>query len=696
MFHQHSQWKKCWQLISGIHFETPQRQVLERLRALSAHLVDGLKPTKQPAAQQIKQAKDACPKDWQPFVEMLQHYINVDFIEANRLFSHYLIYEYRGSTSSLAFYLSTESNMTKLLDDIWDYHTLDRMFQLKVVRNLLEHYKSTKHIYATEYNKIVTELKLPKLRQSYIEQFELLLRDTPPAKFTNAEVLHSQSKLTAWSERRCREMIEVLQIILLCVDADWIVPTQLSKLVELFKYHLLGRQTQYLNAVNRQHQDLIQKLTYSQVALFIKCADVRHRSLATEVLVECRQLIDTEVIGWYQYAEHGPLLLAWMLFAFADATLLDDEDAQRKYRQFGTRATQLGAFGYLHAMIAHAMYDDKSSTANCFRRSVYNLLCLLCDLFDEDGTVARYPGAYELCAELLKTPAIARDFCADEESGIRSLYNTALENFGVDFVALSSIVNALAISMPRHNLNDQLSNLPMYSEIYTGSEQYQLKASADTSGSDVVLLENYFPFRHIDYRIPAGTHAVIVDRGNIDTIHFRHSVNYYDVLHHEIDELLANAQSTEIDGDRIRRVTAGLKYLAVALTRIDNPADITAEMVHPVEMVFDILVKFKVSPMPPIELLAICLNVCEALLPLYREEILKRMVNLNILPYVTNEALDYRAYVKGVNFSSAVVGHFLINFEKQLGKYDFLMAYFSFIKTCSRVKSVDIDGKREI
>lgn len=617
---------------------------------------------------------------------MLHHYINVDFIEANRLFSYYLIYEYRGSTSSLAFYLSTEGNMTKLLDDIWDYHTLDRMFKLKVVRNLLEHYKSTKHIYATEYNKIVNELKLPNIRQSYVEQFELLLKDVPPAKFTNAEVLNSQCKLTAWSERRCREMIEVLQIILLCVDADWIVPAQLSKLVELFKYHLLGRQTQYLNGTNRQHQDLIQKLTYSQVALFMKCAEVRHCSLPAEVLAECRRLIDNEVIGWYQYAEHGPLLLAWMLFAFADGSLLDDEDAQRKYRQFGTRATQLGVFGYLHSMCAHPMYDDKSYTAMAVRRSVYNLLCMLCDLFDEDGTVARYPGVYELCAELLKTPAIARDFCADEESGIRSLYNTALENFGVDFVSLSSIVNALAVSMPRYNLNEQLTNLPMYSEIYGGGERYQLKALTDTSGSDVLLMDDYFPFRHIDYRIPAGTHAVIVDRGNIETIHFRHRVNYYNVLHHEIDELLANAQSTEIDGDRIRRVTAGLKYLAVALSRIDNAADITADMVHPVEMVFDVLLKFKVSPMPPIELLANCLRVCEALLPLYRDEILKRIVNLNILPYVTNETLDYRAYVTGVNFSSAVVGHLLINFEKQLGKYDFLMAYLSFIKACSRVR----------
>lgn len=53
-------------------------------------------------------------------------------------------------------------------------------------------------------------------------------------------------------------------------------------------------------------------------------------------------------------------------------------------------------------------------------------------------------------------------------------------------------------------------------------------------------------------------------------------------------------------------------------------------MIHPIEMVFDILLKFKTSPLPPIKLLAICVKICESLLPLYQTEILHRIEKLNI------------------------------------------------------------------
>lgn len=104
----------------------------------------------------------------------------------------------------------------------------------------------------------------------------------------------------------------------------------------------------------------------------------------------------------------------------------------------------------------------------------------------------------------------------------------------------------------------------MYSEVYI-SDRLQLKAIIDLSSSDVLLLENYRQFSKIDYTIPAGTHAVIVDRGSIETIHFRYPINYYNVLHNEIIQLLDNAQSTEIDSKQICRVTAGLKYLSIAI-----------------------------------------------------------------------------------------------------------------------------------
>lgn len=74
-------------------------------------------------------------------------------------------------------------------------------------------------------------------------------------------------------------------------------------------------------------------------------------------------------------------------------------------------------FNYLHEMISHSMYQDKSFVANCIRKSLYNHLCFLCDLFDDDGSVAQYHGVYNLVCELLKSSALAKDFCANKDTG---------------------------------------------------------------------------------------------------------------------------------------------------------------------------------------------------------------------------------------------------------------------------------------
>lgn len=158
------------------------------------------------------------------------------------------------------------------------------------------------------------------------------------------------------------------------------------------------------------------------------------------------------------------------------------------------------------------------------------------------------------------------------------------------------------------------------------------------------------------------------------------------MLHNEIDELLVETvRYTDVDADRKTRVSAGLKYLARALCAVVNPLqDISNEMVHPTEMVFDLLTKFKLVTQPPIELMSKCLEVCVNLVPLFDLEIVRRIINLNMLPSIGGDQLDYRALSLGVGFESGLVGYYLINFEKNSGQYDFLLTYLHFLCTYTK------------
>lgn len=220
----------------------------------------------------------------------------------------------------------------------------------------------------------------------------------------------------------------------------------------------------------------------------------------------------------------------------------------------------------------------------------------------------------------------------------------------------------------------------MYTEYYN-SQRINLKPS-DFVEDEFVLTHDFQPFGiKIDYTIRAGTTATVTDKVAGTQIHFKTSLNYFNVLHHEINELLFDLiKRPEIDVQREQRVASGLKYLASAVRRIKSPTDIPSEMVHPTEMVFDILLKFKDVPNPPIEMLAECMEVCAALVPMLQTEIGKRVINLDTLPVCTNHEMNYREYAHGMSLDTAGVGQFLVSHEKATGRFEFLSAYLTFLK----------------
>lgn len=191
----------------------------------------------------------------------------------------------------------------------------------------------------------------------------------------------------------------------------------------------------------------------------------------------------------------------------------------------------------------------------------------------------------------------------------------------------------------------------------------------------------------MDYVIPAGTNAIVLDKSNGTHIQLRTSLNYFDVLHHEINELLSDVvRRPEMDPMRMNRVYWGLKYLGAVLRRINDPTGISTEMIHPIEIVFDIFLKFKDVPNPPIDLLAQCFNVCTALIPTHQNEIFKRVINMDILPFCTTDKLNFNEYANGAGFDTGLVGYYLVSYEKVSGRYEFLTAYLTFLRAFAMVR----------
>lgn len=163
----------------------------------------------------------------------------------------------------------------------------------------------------------------------------------------------------------------------------------------------------------------------------------------------------------HQNAEHGPILLSWMVMNFQLIELQAENPEFQRFNQYGTKATRLGVFGYLHKMISHPMYRDQSLAAFIACRTVYNLLAFMCEIFDSDRVVVQHTNVIELLSELVKNPHIATTFYnhmngagaagastdgSNNNNGGQSLFQTTVENFPIDFVSLSMIAHSLTIT----------------------------------------------------------------------------------------------------------------------------------------------------------------------------------------------------------------------------------------------------------
>ncbi|KAH8401738.1 hypothetical protein KR009_007585, partial [Drosophila setifemur] len=684
-------WKRLWQMVSGIHYETPKETVLAELMNVTTELQAGVlqfKPKRASDVQLNMLLKEKKQEKLLPFTERLQELLDLESVQCWEILCYYLTQEYRGSASLLTQLISTETNMAKLHEDIRHYYSLERMIVLKIVKNLLVFHRVPNQPYHQEYRLVVEKLTLTCLRDSYLEQLETLISELPPRKLMVGESFHSTDRLIAWSERNARETNEVLHILLLLAEHLPMGLDQIKRIFAACKQHSLGRMQKYLDDSQPYHLELIRSLTYSELVLIIKCLDFEKPQEHADLIEKLVEDLQVDIASMHHRPEHGPLLLVWMLLRLRGTNDADDASSLLRCRQLGKRAVDLKCFEQLHLIASHSMYADDSMVSRIARKTIYNQVGYMCDLFDGDGSCARFEGIYDLLCELVSWPQLAKDFCTREDDGSRSLYKTLLENFPLEFAHLAKLSQSLTKAGQGAFIRSQLESLPILAILYDENEHKLREVDTD----EFELTNSVRPFPRIDFAIPAGTSCTAIQHPNGCYLHFRTQVNFFDALHHEINCLLRETGHLHGDfesSERIRRVEAGLRFLESAVQRSKSISEISAEMVHPTEMCIDLLHKFKCVQYPPVGLLSSSLNVCTALLPLVDEEIFARISNLDILPTVgQGSQYDFKRYAtaSGVGFESRFLGSVIDNVEKKDERYDFLLSYLGFLRTYTQLK----------
>lgn len=443
-------------MVSGLHQDAPKEKVKAKLMGLKEELKNGLlhfKPPSSDSESKLDQLlKDARQEKLLPLTKYIQKYLNLDANQTWTTLCTYLVNEYKGSPSSLASFVANETNKWKLITDIWNYYSLDRMIILKLMKNLLEFQREAKHPYQTVYFEVLESIGLKELKDKVIDQLTTALEDD--VEYQALSILdqqHEMTKLDLLFTRKLREINELIQILILIGHTEGqSAPEELNMLLKVFKNSAFLQKSRYQSEGNIGL--LLQKIEHSKVILlllFIQNCPENPASWNGKAL----KAIDESITTSHQYADSGPVLLAWMVknlkMLAIDETLRINA---RSYQLCGANAIQLNVFKYLLTLLTAKTFQNRPPNllAITARQLVYSVLNEMCDLFDADGSVGHHNFIYDLVAELLTTSSIAVDFIKryneDNPGGCVSLYNTAIELFPVTMIQISKMASALASS----------------------------------------------------------------------------------------------------------------------------------------------------------------------------------------------------------------------------------------------------------
>ncbi|CAH2050074.1 unnamed protein product, partial [Iphiclides podalirius] len=436
----------------------------------------------------------------------------------------------------------------------------------------------------------------------------------------------------------------------------------------------------YHELLEERHREACLRITYVEVCIFMVICDHEKIKNISSWLECTKDAVESELTKLELSSEHSAMLITWMLL-----TLQSNEHAklfESQYHQYGATALRMRVFHFLQQMLNSSVFSDKSKCATIARHRTFRLLNHLCDKFDGDGTLSHQPGIMRLCADLLQSPDIAQNFWSlrqkEDNFGVVSLWNTALEYFPFNFNALSILSAGLAQAgnSSIRNLLAELKNLPVYTEIYNPNAIPIMSFQGD----DAIIGREYCPLGDPSYRIECGSRATIMERKEGTMVHFRTPYSYWTIFNNEIEKVLDRKQHHKHNINvTLERVFEGTNVLKGVLQSLVEDKEISKSLVGPSEGVFDVLLRFMRAEDPPLPLLVECLNICTTLVTLFPKEIHLRLINTGLLPRIINHQLTHVEYANGASFDSSAVGSYLVIIEQPSGSYQFLGAYIDML-----------------
>ncbi|CAH0405652.1 unnamed protein product [Chilo suppressalis] len=647
-------WKRLWRWTTSQNLSVEDLQTVLGKKEVKEALFQGLQSYKPNRPEAFSQLQSKYPDQLKLLnaVQMLQNYVDVDTFQIWDLIQHYLCsISYGTLENALKNVTFLDIRPTFIMPNVFKFYFSERLFLLKLLQYIIDNKNCASHKYHTEFNTMFESSK-ENLMSSFIEQFEKVITSAPPPRKIQSD-FGNETIRQEWAVYNLREQVALLQLMLLLVSEESISVENFQKLFKAFRRHNYGKNQGYHDLLEERHREMCTHIMYLELSLFMIVCDKQYQKNPSTWIEATEKFVCPELTKLQLGAEHSPMLLSWMLLS------LESKDHAKlfesKFQHYGATALKLHVFEFLNEMVNSSVLSDHSKCSKIARETIFNLLNVVCDKFDGDGTVSRQPGIFPLCAELLSSQDTAENFWnlhqKEEQFGVVSLWNTALEYFPYNFSMLSILAAGLAQAGKDSvgNLIGELKNLPVYTEMYNPHSVPLLSSESDSA--EAIVGRAYCPVG--GYRVEGGSRAIVMERKEGTMIHFRTPCSYWTVLNHEVDKALDRKQHHHT-GDTLQRLYEGINVLkGVVGALVEQAGGVPADVMRCSAGAVDAMLRCtRLLP-----LLAAGLQLCAALALASPDLIHLKLVNTGVLPRAVGQRADAWAGAEGGVEGGAVGAH---------------------------------------
>ncbi|XP_067940436.1 nucleoporin NUP188-like [Watersipora subatra] len=597
----------------------------------------------------------------------LSEILDLNELSSEKVFTAWLINEYRDTPDSLKSCLSDERCRYHLLRRLVSFYFTDRIYCHLTLKQMISHAHNDQHPFKGVYSKFLDDVESNGSGQFYkllSAEYESLY-NKEPLELYDSPLRHllTEEHQSSWCYQLLKEQVIVLETLLIYLYyTPTCKQTYLHDLISKFKTRALTGHphTAIKHLITDLHKPLLVRLQQLQVLIVLVCMRLDNPTPEDSPQSDQRSLMQKLDIMFVtrlgEFPSHGPLILAW-------AVARCGKISQDGISQLGDKALKLDVFSYIRTLLHNLEPQEISNQLAVI--TVYHLVSRVLALFD-DSAMDDEETITDVICQLLKFQTVSDMVIqAGEGDAIYRYINSSLSSFPLHFHSPLLMLTAMASSSRAAAIHvvQRLLVVPTFTEYLDANSQANLQFLTDTQ---LELTEDRPLFG--GSVLPAGTIGLTADADGPPTVQWHYSFNAWDLLSHELAAVCYQPHLVA-DVNVQRRLMTNTRLMAATFKHAAISGE-PAEMIH--DSLYRIIHGLSSLESPPTDVLASCLDLSASITNFTPSRVIENLAVV-FLPFFTNVA-DTLKRPWEAQIERSLLGHVLYSSECLQSRYSVLIS----------------------